>query len=242
MKEYLGEEFGQSIITNTIEGIKDKIYRYSPIFLIAYCPIYMVWFSLLEKNVEIKYLINTSIDTHIPFLEIFIIPYLIWFGYVAVPMVYFCFKSRRDFVRTGLFLCLGMTICLIIYTVFPHGIKLRPDSFPRNNIFTDLVRFIYSMDTSTNVCPSIHCLNSIGIHMGIVKSEKLSKNKKLCLSSRILMVLICMSTVFVKQHSIVDVCAAVVLSVPLYYISFVYDWNGVLKKYILIKFQKTQKI
>lgn len=240
MKEYLGGDVGQSIITNTIDGVKDKIYRYSPIFLIAYCPIYMVWFSLLEKNVEVKYLIGTAIDTYIPFWEIFIIPYLIWFGYVAVTMIYFCFKSRRDFVRTGLFLCLGMTICLIIYTIFPQGIKLRPSVFQRNNIFTDLVRFIYSVDTATNVCPSIHCLNSIGIHIGIVKSEKLSKNKKLCLSSRILMILICMSTVFIKQHSIVDVCAAIALSVPLYYISFVYDWSKVLKKYILIKFQKTQ--
>lgn len=227
MKEYLSNDI------EVVEDIREKIYKYSPIFMCVYGIIYLLWFSSLEKFVKSRFIIHSWLDSYIPFVEWFVIPYIIWFGYVAFVMIYFAIKSRRDFVRTGFFLCVGMTICLIIYTIAPNGINLRPTVFPRDNFLTDLVKFIYSVDTATNVCPSIHCLNSIGIHIGIVKSEKLGNNKKVKLVSFILMVAICMSTVFIKQHSIIDFFAAITLSIPLYYATYVVKWNKVLNKLVV---------
>lgn len=212
------------------ESIKEKIYKFSPIAVMLYFPIYSIWFATLEKiNVNVN-IIYSPIDALIPFWEIFVIPYLLWFGYVALVMIYFMFTSRRDFVRTGMFLLVGMTICLIIYTVFPNGIDMKPTEFARDNFMVDIVKHIYSIDTPTNVLPSIHCLNSIGIHIGIMKSEKLGQNKVVCISSLILAVSICLSTVFIKQHSILDVFAAIILAFPLYYISYVFDWDKALNK------------
>lgn len=235
MKEIFGDNIRESVCESTIENIKERIYKISPVALGVYFLVYLTWFALLEKYVDGRYLIHSWLDTKIPFMEIFIIPYMLWFGYVAVTMVYFCLKSRRDFVRTSLFLCLGMTICLIIYTIFPSIINLRPTSFPRQNIFSYLVNFIYSVDTPTNVCPSIHCLNSIGIHIGIMKSEVLKNNKKVRVGSGILMVSICLSTVFIKQHSIIDFFAAVILSAFMYYIAYVLDWDKLLRRVIYKK-------
>lgn len=220
------------------EKIKAKIYKYSPLVPILYFPFYSIWFFALEKITTTEYMIYSPIDSLIPFCEIFVIPYVIWFAYVAFTMLYFMIKSRRDLVRTGMFLLVGMTVCLIIYTIFPNGIELRPTEFARDNFMVDMVKYIYSVDTATNVLPSIHCLNSIGIHIGIIKSKQLSKNKWLCNISLILAILICLSTVFIKQHSIWDMFASIILSFPLYYISYVYDWNKPLNKYVKWRLSK----
>lgn len=233
MKEVIkGNVVSEEVRLDTCESIKEKIYKFSPLAIMIYFPIYSLWFTALEKiNVNVN-IIYSPLDSLIPFWEVFVIPYLMWFGYVALVMIYFMFKSRRDFVRTGMFLLVGMTICLIIYTVFPNGIDMKPTEFARDNFMVDIVKYIYSIDTPTNVLPSIHCLNSIGIHIGIMKSNKLSKNKLVRTASAIMAGSICLSTVFIKQHSILDMFAAIALSIPLYYLSYVFDWNKVLVKFI----------
>ena len=74
------------------------------------------------------------------------------------------------------FLIIGMTVFLIICTVYPNGLNLRPSVFPRENIFVDLVRYVYSIDTPTNVLPSMHVFNSIGLCIGLTRTESL-KNR-----------------------------------------------------------------
>lgn len=232
MKEILnGSAILDEVQDEMYQGIKEKIYKYSPLVAILYFPIYSMWFSALEKNNINVNIIYSPLDSLIPFWEVFVIPYILWFAYVAVVMIYFMITSRRDFVRTGVFLLTGMTICLIIYTIYPNGINLKPTEFARDNFMVDIVKKIYSIDTPTNVLPSIHCLNSIGIHIGIMKSQNLSKNKWNCNGSAVLAILICLSTVFIKQHSILDMFAAIVLSIPLYYISYVFNWNRVFVKF-----------
>lgn len=233
MKEVIkGNILSKELEVETCERVKNKIYKLSPLVALIYFPIYLIWFYTLEKiNLHIN-IIHSPLDSLIPFCEVFVIPYVLWFGYVAFVMVYFMITSREDFVKTGIFLIVGMTICLTIYTIFPNGIDMRPTEFTRNNFMVDIVKYIYSVDTATNVLPSIHCLNSIAIHIGIIKSKKLSKNKFVCGASAIMAVSICLSTVFIKQHSILDFFAAVTLSIPLYYISYVFNWNKVIVKFI----------
>lgn len=233
MKEVIsGTVVSQEMQLEVCETIKDKIYKFSPLAIAIYFPIYSIWFTTLEKiNVNVN-IIHSPLDELIPFWEVFVIPYLLWFGYVALVMLYFMFKSKRDFVRTGMFLLIGMTICLIVYTVFPNGIDMKPTEFARDNFMVDIVKHIYTIDTPTNVFPSIHCLNSIGIHIGIMKSKKLGKNKWICGASGIMAVSICLSTVFIKQHSILDMFAAIILAIPLYYIAYVFDWNKLLNKVV----------
>ena len=172
----------------------------------------MPWFCYLEKRQTIHYLIHSPLDDYIPFVEYFIIPYLLWFVFLAVTGAYFFFTNRGDFYRLAAFLCSGMTIFLIVCTIFPNGLNLRPVTFPRENIFTDLVRMIYSMDTPTNVLPSIHVYNSIGAMAAIAHSTSLKKHRGVQIGSYVLGILIIFSTVFLKQHSITDVIAALAMA------------------------------
>ena len=115
-----------------------------------------------------------------------------------------------------------MTICLIIYYFWPNGHHLRQDlsKLGRENIFTQIVAHLYTVDTSTNVCPSIHTLNSIGACIAIFHSNALKKKHFIRSVALILTVSICLSTVFLKQHSVFDVFCAMVLSLVLYRISY----------------------
>lgn len=191
---------------------------------LAYMAIYLVWFAYLEKTVvRPSTLIYMKLDDAIPFCEYFIIPYLLWFVYVSVVVIYFFFKDKRDYYRTCTFLFTGMTIFLLISTLWPNGHHLRPHVMPRDNIFTALVTCLYQTDTPTNLWPSIHVFNSLGAHIAIVKNAKLCKNKVVHIGSLLLCVSIIMSTVFLKQHSVFDVLTAFIMAAILYLVVYSYD-------------------
>ncbi len=183
------------------------------LILILYFPIYMSWFLWLEHRENVSYfMIRCIVDDHIPFCELFIVPYLLWFAYVAAALVFlFLQKQRGAFYRTSAILMLGMTTFLLLCTVFPNAQPLRPETFPRDNILTSLVAQLYESDTPTNVCPSIHVYNSVSVHVGLSHSKYFREHKGLRLASLILCTLICLSTMFLKQHSFVDVVSALIL-------------------------------
>ncbi len=197
---------------------KQLLIKYKHGVVLSYFFVYMIWFTYLEKHVTKFAPIHTKLDDLIPFCEVFILPYFIWFLYIAVTVAYFLLTSKQDFLKCCTYLFTGMTICLLIYTVWPNGHYLRVDlaSLGRDNIFLRMLSGIYSIDTATNVFPSIHVFNSVGAMIAINKNEKLHSIKWLQWGTFVLTILICMSTVFLKQHSIMDVMGALVLNFLLY--------------------------
>lgn len=201
--------------------LKKLFLRYRHIWVMLYGLIYMPWFTYLEKRESIHYfIIHSPLDDYIPFIEYFVIPYFLWFVYIAVVAGYFFFTDRKGFYQLAAFLCTGMTIFLIICTVFPNGLHLRPVTFARDNICVDLVKFLYRTDTPTNVLPSIHVFNSIGASIAVARSQALKQHKMVQYISHILSGLIILSTMFLKQHSVTDVIAAVAMACIIY--PFVY--------------------
>ncbi|MEG1741912.1 MAG: phosphatase PAP2 family protein [Acetivibrio sp.] len=204
--------------------MKNFIMKYKHAWVFSYMLLYFVWFFALEQRGGVPMtVIHTPFDNLIPFNEFFYIPYVLWFLYIPAVVLYFFFTSKKDFFKICIFLFTGMTICLIIYTLWPNCQNLRPLTFERDNFFVDCVQRLYGFDTSTNVCPSIHVFNSIGAHIAIRSSEKLKNKKWLRFGSFVLASLICLSTVFLKQHSIIDGLCAVSLACVLYF--FVYYLN-----------------
>lgn len=196
-----------------------KKYRHA--LMVLYTPVYLVCFFLLEKKVTSEFTaLNSPIDDMIPFIPIFIIPYLLWFVYVAGSAVYFIFASQRDFVKLMSFLIIGMTIYLIICYIFPNGLyNFRPDSLDADSPFAGLVAWLYSTDTSTNVFPSIHVYNSIGVHVAINKSDRI-KSRLLKNASLVLCILICLSTILLKQHALIDVIGGCVMGRMVYILMY----------------------
>lgn len=204
-----------------IQRTKNFIKKYRHAWVLLYGFIYMPWFIYLEKRTDVHYfLIHSPFDDYIPFVEYFIVPYLLWFAFVAVAAGYFFFTDKTGFYRLSAFLIVGMTFFLFLCTVFPNGLNLRPATFARDNIFVELVKHVYATDTPTNVLPSIHVFNSLGVCIAIWHSEALKKHRKIQYGAYLLAVLIILSTVFLKQHSVTDVIAAFALACVIY--PFVY--------------------
>lgn len=184
---------------------------------LLYTCIYFPWFGHLEDTVTKHYrVIYHPLDDVIPFCEVFIIPYLLWFAYVVAVIVLLFFMDQKSYIRCCVFMAVGMTLFLLISTLFPNGHHLRPQVMPRDNVFTDLIAGLYLTDTSTNIFPSIHVYNSIAAHLGIAKCEALRKYRALRFGSLILSVSIILSTVLIKQHSVLDLFGAVILAVLVY--------------------------
>ena len=190
----------------------------------AYIFIYLPWFSTLEKVINSDYpglhIINIPFDNMIPFCEYFIIPYVLWFLYVVAACIYMYFKAdNKEFIQFALSLIIGMSLSLTICMIYPNGLTLRPES-TSDTILGKMVASLYKTDTPTNVFPSIHVYNSIAVHIALAKCTALKNHKPIKNASLILCILICMSTVFLKQHSLYDVAGGIILIGVIYHLLY----------------------
>ena len=169
--------------------------------ILIYAPIYLSWFIYIEKHKFAHYaVVHTMIDDYIPFVEAFIIPYFMWFAYVSLTLLFFMFSfDIEDYYKNFFFLATGMTIFLVISTLFPNMHNLRPAVMPRDKIFTHLVQVIYSSDTPTNLWPSIHVYNSIGTMIAVHHSKRFNKIGVVIMD--VIGWLIILSTLFAHIHS-----------------------------------------
>lgn len=185
-----------------------------------YAVFYMIAFFYLEQRNTAVHEIHFGIDSYIPFCEVFIIPYLMWFGYVALTVCFLCIKDQEESERLVSFLMAGMTIFIVVSAVFPNGHHLRPAVFPRDNVFTRMIAVLYASDTPTNVLPSIHVYNSIAIMIAVWRSKCFKGHRIVTGFMLALGVSIIFSTVLIKQHSMIDVLLAFILSGLMYSICY----------------------
>lgn len=198
------------------------IKAHKTIFLLLYYLMYLPWFTLLQQRTGSYTVIHCTLDEMIPFVEAFIIPYLLWFLYIPAVQIYLFFKEPEYFLRCCITMYAGMTLALLTYTVFPNGQDLRPvvSELGRSNIFIDGMQKLWSSDPAINVCPSVHVLNSLAVHYALLKAPSMKDHPIVRYASLILIIFIILSTMFLKQHSVIDVIAAIAISVPLYFLAF----------------------
>lgn len=209
------------MITSLQTRMTSLFEKYRHLWWQVYWLIYLPWFAYLEKTVTKQFhVIHMKLDDYIPFCEYFIIPYFLWFAYIAAGIIYFALKNKTEYYNLCKILFFGMTVFLIISTVCPNGHYLRPASFARDNIFTDMVRFLYAADTSTNLFPSIHVYNSIAVNAVCWHCSDFKKNRIVRYGSAVLMISIILATMFLKQHSVFDVITGILLALAT--IRFVY--------------------
>lgn len=216
--------------SNMLNKIKKFFIKYSHAWTLLYFFVYMAWFMWLEKTItpDSQYTnIHVAIDDMIPFVEWFIVPYLMWFIYIVVVVAFVLFTSREEYYKASAYLFVGMSICLLICTIWPNGQDLRVEEFTNENIFTKLMAFVYHADTNTNVFPSIHTYNSVCAVVILCKSHKLKNVKWIKIVAGVLSTLIILSTMFLKQHSIVDALGGLALAAIMYIPVYKVDWASV---------------
>lgn len=184
------------------------------IYMVIYMPTFF-WVESLEPA-EGFHIIHTAIDDLIPVVEVFIIPYALWLPYLVIGMIAIAIRSRKLSRKTSYMLMAGMTLFIIISLAYPNALELRAHIPDRKNIFMDLIKYLHSIDTPTDVLPSLHVYDAIVVAAGLHLAFK--DKKVLLVLSDVLTVLIVLSTMFIKQHSIIDVISAFVIFIPVFII------------------------
>lgn len=210
IKDAIETDFGE---------IKKEAKRYSKYFW--FFPIYIIGFILIERFPVMRHyhVMHCALDDLIPFCEYFVIPYYSWHVLIAVLSVY---TFRHEPERFEKLLRFFIACCFIIFPMFvllPSCQNLRPQSFDRDSFFIRAVKLTYALDTNTNVCPSMHVIGCAGMLFTCWNMKGLNDFKGRLLQI-VLFGLICLSTVFLKQHSCIDVLAAVPVSLLGWWISY----------------------
>jgi len=205
-----------------------KILRENRHALLAlYFVVYVIWFFLDEYLITENYtVIHHWLDDVIPFCEYFVVPYVLWYPFIAGVGVLLLLKDRYEFCRYMWAMMIGLSFCLAFYLVFPNGQELRPEVLPRDNFFTRIVASLYAADTNTNVFPSMHVYGTIAPAVAALRYKGFEKRPLLKLAVVILGVLICLSTLFIKQHSVLDLISGAVLYVPVYFLIYFKGGRG----------------
>lgn len=169
---------------------------------------YFIAYFLTERLIpwEACYPVHCWLDDVIPFCEFFVIPYVGWYFLIVLSLLFFALYNPENFKNMMKFIIVTQVVATVIYIVLPNRQDMRPVVFERENIFTAIVQLLYRADTSTNVCPSLHVAYSIGIASTWLKEPSVSGRCKAAVTAFCL--LVCISVAFVKQHSVVDIVAA----------------------------------
>ena len=171
---------------------------------IAYFCLYFITENLIpyEKCMPI----HCALDDLIPFNEWFVLFYVGWYALVFGTLAYTFFFDVPQFKKVQTFIMITQAVAMLCYILWPSRQDLRPETFPRENFLTSVMAFIYSFDTSTGVCPSLHVAYSLGILSVGLKDETLPGWIKALLT--LFVIGVCCAVCFVKQHSALDVFAA----------------------------------
>ena len=170
--------------------------------------VYFCLFFLTENLIPAEkcHPVHCFLDDIIPFNEYFLIFYCGWYVLVVGSLLYYFFYDVQRFRELDLYIVTTQMAAMACYIFWPSRQDLRPEVFPRENVFTWIMGLIYTFDTNTGVCPSLHVAYSLAIVSVMVKDDQLKKPFKVLVTCFCLMV--CLSTAFVKQHSVVDIIAA----------------------------------
>jgi hypothetical protein len=192
--------------------------RFRHIFLLLFWAIFGIAFALVEKSDRDWIYVEWDwLDDLIPFCEWFVIPYIFWFAFLAGTVAFTLLFDVEAFRKMMYFIMITYTVTLVIYLIWPTAQGLRPNiaTLGRDNVLTRFMAGFYDYDTHTNVCPSIHVLGAVA---SLVASwhTPFFKGRAWQIFFWVSTVLITLSTVFLKQHSILDVFAALALCVIAY--------------------------
>lgn len=201
----------------TIRDITKPKYRH--LLMLLYWPVYTLVYFTVGHLTDHYTPIHCMIDDMIPFNEYFIILYILWYPFWIGMVLYALLKEVETFKKLMKYLILTFSIAVATYVLFPTGVDFRPETFEDNNFCTWLTQIIYRLDSNTNVMPSEHVIAAVGTVFAAMDSKRFSTPFRLTMTI-LIAVAICASILLVKQHSILDIGAALIVCIVGYIICF----------------------
>ncbi|WNB91342.1 phosphatase PAP2 family protein [Bacillus sp. NEB1478] len=175
--------------------------------LLLSIPLLSIIYGVLNNGERGARQLITAVDHKIPFIEIFVVPYLLWYAFIFLMFVYLCVFDRAIYYKTLLSFCIGMLTCYAVYFFFQTTVP-RPD-LNGDGIITGMVKYVYGADQPFNCFPSIHVLTSYLMILAIRHSKTWTIKKDFFVST--ISFSIILSTLFLKQHVVLDAVAGILL-------------------------------
>lgn len=194
--------------------------EFSHLLLLSGWVVYFLLYFLTENLIPIEncHPIHSYLDDIIPFCEWFVLPYVFWYALIVISLWYFALYNVTNFKRLQVYIMITQALAMAVYIIYPSCQNLRPEVFPRENVLSSLVGFLYAFDTNTGVFPSLHCAYSLGIASVWLREKSVSRWWKAFVV--VAVVLICLSTMFIKQHSALDFFGAIPVCLLAEYLVF----------------------
>ena len=170
---------------------------------------YFILYFLTENLIPAEncHVIHSPLDDLIPFNEFFVLFYVGWYVLIVLSLLYFLLYSVESFKRLQTYIIITQILAMVVYIVYPSRQDLRPEVFPRENVLTWIMGMIYRFDTNTGVLPSLHVAYSLGIASTWLREKRVKPWVRILIALFCLGV--CVSVAFVKQHSVLDIFAAI---------------------------------
>ena len=187
--------------------------RFAHLKLLGWWLVYFALYFLTEHFIPIErcHVIHCSLDDLIPFNEYFLLIYSYWYVFIVFSLIWFLLYDIHAFKNMQVFIVITQLVAMVVYVIWPSVQLLRPTSFARDNFLTRAMAFVYMFDTPTGVCPSLHVAYSLGIASAWCHRKQTPWYGKAFVILSAFMISI--STAFVKQHSVVDIFAAIPLGI-----------------------------
>jgi len=192
------------------------------------CPCYFLVLLFLDRMYHTAQWINGLDFQTLRFIdfsshlddEILFLPNTIWLYYLYYPLLglplFLKLKTPSD-LNKSLILCCCVTIPVFILfpSYLPHPTLINLSAG------TDfLFKILYTVDKPTNCFPSLHCAYSVMICLAYwYQSAFQTSNLKRLLKALIFLmtIAICVSTVLIKQHFILDSIFGCILGFIIFY-------------------------
>lgn len=186
--------------------------QYKHTWYLLFWPCLGLRYILIERFVTAQryFSVYAPLDDLIPFQEWFILPYLMWYALIVGMHLYLYLYDIAAFKHYSRYMITAFSLSTAIFLLFPTCQQLRPEVMPRDNLLSRAVAMLYCLDTNTNVCPSEHVIGAVAAFQASRRTPCLRRpGAAAVLGSAAFLSGI--ATVFLKQHSVVDVAAALVV-------------------------------
>ncbi|MBR2937095.1 MAG: hypothetical protein IKB80_01150 [Oscillospiraceae bacterium] len=183
--------------------------QYRHLLLLGGWLAYFLLYFLTENLIPAEkcYPVHCFLDDIVPFNEFFVIFYVGWYVLIVLSLGYFLLYSVESFKGLQTYIMITQGLAMVCYILWPTRQDLRPEVFPRENFLTWIMGIIYHFDTNTGVCPSLHVAYSLGIASAWLKEKSAAWYVKGIVT--VFVIGVCLSVAFTKQHSVVDIFAAI---------------------------------
>lgn len=169
-------------------------------------------YLLLNHGHDQMVTLVTIFDQRLPFIQYFVIPYVAWYALIFVALIWFMYRDSQLYMFSLASIILGLLLSFIIFSIFQTTVP-RPEHLGED-VFSQLTQFVYTIDNPYNAFPSIHVLTSYIVFLGCLQTKDQAPKISYILQGTAILVIL--STLFLKQHTLLDVLGGMILGGSLF--------------------------